>query len=95
MILRHGRFPALFVRSLVLVGLCVSLAARTSSKSAFIVNLMGWLLADSFGWIRVLAVQTPITAAFLVASIRSRSYHGILCRRINSDHFDDWLAGNL
>ena len=51
--------------------------------AVFLVNAFAWMLADAFSWPGVLAVQTPITAAFIVAEIKSPDYRGIFARSLN------------
>jgi hypothetical protein len=58
----------------------------------FFVNAAAWVLAGRFSWLGLLAVQTPVTLAVFVLEMRSRSYHGIFCRRLNP-HLDEWLRG--
>ena len=38
---------------------------------------------SGFSWARVLAVQLPLTALFLLLEIRSPRYHGIFAARLN------------
>jgi hypothetical protein len=56
----------------------------------FLVNTCLWWSFVDFGWLGVLAVQTPITAILIALEMRSPSYHGILARRINP-RLDDYL----
>ena len=60
--------------------------------AAFLANALAWQIFGSFTWPGVLAVQLPLTAAAIVAEMRSPSYHGVWARRLNP-RLDDWLAG--
>ncbi len=60
--------------------------------AAFLANALAWQLFGSFTWPGVLAVQLPLTAAAIVAEMRSPSYHVVWARRLNP-RLDEWLAG--
>lgn len=60
---------------------------------AFLGNWTLWTALDRFDWISVLAVQTPITIALIMAEMFSPRYHGIFSHRINARHLDDYLDG--
>ena len=45
--------------------------------AVFVINLAGWSLAGAFSWKGVLLVQTPLTAAVIVAEITGGRYHGV------------------
>ncbi len=47
---------------------------------AFVLNVATWQLLDSFSWFNVLAVQLPITAIVVGATIWRSDYHGVGCR---------------
>jgi hypothetical protein len=48
---------------------------------AYLMNLGYWILLRELSWLHVLAWQTPLTVAFMVAEVRSPRYHGILWGR--------------
>ena len=59
----------------------------------FVVNVVVWWSLDRFDWPTVLALQTPVTLGVITGEMRSPRYHGVLCRRINRQHLDDYLNG--
>lgn len=61
--------------------------------AAFLVNVLAWHLADALEWWRVLALQTPLTLAAIVAEVRSSTYHGAFAARWNPRGLERWLAG--
>jgi hypothetical protein len=44
---------------------------------ALVLNVGAWQLLDTFSWIRVLAVQLPITAIIVGVTIWRPDYHGV------------------
>ena len=57
----------------------------------FVGNCLAWSLTDQFSWSLVLLTQTPTTVLLIFFEMRKPRYHGILCRRINHKHLDDYL----
>ena len=47
----------------------------------FVVNFAAWGLSGAFSWLGLLATQTPVTIAFVVAEMRGPHYRGIGARR--------------
>ncbi|MHC4777237.1 MAG: hypothetical protein ACYTFG_01530 [Planctomycetota bacterium] len=43
----------------------------------FLANFGAWLLSGDFDWLRVLAIQIPVTAVLIALELRSPRYHGI------------------
>jgi hypothetical protein len=48
-------------------------------SGAFVVNVAAWAIVDDFSWLKVLAVQTPLTCALVIRECRNSRYHGIFC----------------
>jgi hypothetical protein len=57
-------------------------------------NCGAWLLFERLDWLTVIPCQLPVTAAVLLAEIRSARYHGIFARWLNRK-LDDYLNGNI
>ena len=91
--LSYGRLGRLAWGIPVVVGhfflFCNVFRVRRSTEliwcAIFLVNAFGWTWAAAFDWWSVLAVQLPVTAAFIVAEIRSPRYHGIFAGRSRPD----------
>ena len=58
----------------------------------FLVLVVGWIFTGDIDWWRIMAILTPLTLGLIGMEMRSPRYHGILCRRINADHIDEWLS---
>ena len=46
-------------------------------SSVFLVNVAVWLYLGQFAWLRVLAIQTPVTVLLIAVAVFSKDYHGI------------------
>jgi hypothetical protein len=56
----------------------------------FILNTGLWMWLENLSLMAVLACQLPITAAFVIAEMRSSRYHGIFAQRLNP-RLDEYL----
>ncbi len=52
----------------------------------FLLNVGLWLYRGEINWPGMLAVQTPVTLAFILLEMKSPRYHGVLWDRLNPDH---------
>ncbi len=48
----------------------------------FVLNVACWALAGQFDWLRILAVQTPLTAILIITTCIRPDYHGIFCAKV-------------
>jgi hypothetical protein len=49
----------------------------------FLLNVGVWLFRGHLPWLSILAIQTPVTLAFILLEIKSPRYHGVLWQRLN------------
>ncbi len=58
----------------------------------FLALVTAWLLTGTINWWWVTAILTPLTVGLIIAEMRSPRYHGVLSRRINAEHIEEWLG---
>jgi len=63
--------------------------------AVLVLNAVAWHLAAKFSPLGIIAAQLPLTALLLWLETRRPSYHGIACRRWNSEHVDAYLRGEV
>ena len=49
----------------------------------FLLNVGAWLFRGQLPWLSILAIQTPVTLAFILLEMKSPRYHGVLWERLN------------
>ena len=71
----------------------VRAAFELTWTGVFLTLVLAWLfVVGTINWWWIVAVLTPLTLGLIFVELRSPTYHGALCRRINPD-LEQWLAG--
>ena len=52
-------------------------------SGVYVANLAYWVLLRDLSWFGILAVQSPLTVAFILREMRDPRYHGVFWRRLN------------
>lgn len=63
--------------------------------AVFLANYGLWHLSGHFWIVGVFLTQIPLTIFLLWRETRKPWYHGIGCRRLNGEHLDEYLRGEV
>lgn len=61
---------------------------------ATVLHVAVWVLIDDVAWLRILALQTPLTLLLIGLTLRGPWYHGICAPRIDQ-RLDDCISGRI
>ena len=61
----------------------------------FLINVLGWHYSGDLNWLYLLLIQIPVSCLAIGAEMRSERYHGVACRRLNVEHIEKWISGEI
>ncbi len=61
----------------------------------YLVNILYWVFLREFSWLGVLALQTPVTLAFIAFEVGSPRYHGVFWERWSARRTGPPMSGDI